>query len=78
MTAARVMTAARLIELRRAYREWVVRFWECSTALSQIVVEEFPDPEDGEATPTRYDVDAMRDLALRMGALVEGYDAGRN
>lgn len=70
-----MMTAARLIELRRAYREWVGRFWECSTALSQIVVEEFPDPDDGEAEVTRYDVDAMRDLALRVGALVEGYDA---
>lgn len=73
-----MMTAARRIELRRAYREWVVRFWECSTALSQIVVEEFPDADDAEAEVTRYDVDAMRDLTLRVGALVEGYDAGRN
>lgn len=70
-------TATRRIELRRAYREWVGRFWECSTALSQIVVEEFPDADDAEDEVTRYDVDAMRDLALRVGALVEGYDAGR-
>ena len=71
------MTAARQIELRREYREWVGRFWECSMTLSQIVVEEFPDADDAEDEVTRYDVDAMRDLALRVGALVEGYDAGR-
>lgn len=69
-----MMTAARRIELRREYREWVRMFWERNTALSQIVVEEFPDADDAEDEVTRYDVDAMRDLALRVGALVEGYE----
>lgn len=53
-------------------------FWEKSASLAQIVTEDFPDPEDVEARPTRYHVDAMRDLALRVGELVEGYDAGAN
>jgi len=70
--------AARQIELKRVYREWVGRFWEGSTTLSQIVLEEFPDPDDAEAEVTRYDVDAMRDLALRVGALVEGHDDRAN
>lgn len=69
-----MMTAARRIELRREYREWVRMFWERNTALAQIVVEEFPDADDAEAEVTRYDVDALRDLALRVGALVEGYE----
>lgn len=71
-------TAAARIELRREYRRWVGEFWRTHTTLAQIVVEDFPDADDAEAEVTRYDVDAMRDLALRVGALVEGYDAGRN
>lgn len=67
-----MVTAAGQIELRKEYRKWVSRFWENNAALAQIVVEDFPDPDEVEARPTRYDVDAMRDLALRMGELVEG------
>lgn len=73
-----MMTAAGQIELRKEYRRWVNRFWENNTVLAQVVSEEFPNPDDAEARPTRYHVDAMRDLALRMGELVEGYDAGEN
>ena len=65
-------TAAGQIELRKQYRAWSTRFWEKFATLAQIVVEDFPDAEDVEARPTRYDVDSMRDLALRMGELVEG------
>ena len=67
-------TAAARIEMRRQYREWANRFWQNHTALSQIVLEDFPDPDDLEAQPTRYQLDAMRDLALRQGALIEGYE----
>jgi hypothetical protein len=70
--------AAGQIELRKEYRKWVNRFWEKSTELAQLVTEEFPDPDDAAARPTRYHVDAMRDLALRMGELVEGHDDRAN
>lgn len=65
-------TNAAAIELRRAYRQWLARFWEGHTTLAQIVEEDFPDGEDPEARPTRYEVDAMRDLAQRMSELVAG------
>ena len=72
------MSTVGQVELRKEYRRWVERFWEKSTRLAQIVTEDFPDPDDVEARPTRYQVDAMRDLALRIGELSEGYDAGAN
>lgn len=61
--------AARAIALRRAYRAAVYDFWGHNTALSQIVTEEFPDPDDEATVVTRYHVDAMRDLVARMAAL---------
>lgn len=67
-------TVAGQIELGKEYRKWVNRFWEKNTELAQVVVEDFPDPDDAKARPTRYDVDSMRDLALRMGELVEGHE----
>lgn len=67
-------TGAAQVELRREYRKWVTAFWQSHTTLSQIVLEDFPDPDDPTAQPTRYQVDAMRDLALSEGALVTGYD----
>lgn len=71
-------TAAGQIELRKEFRRWVNQFWEKNTRLAQVVSEEFPDPDSLDENPTRYHVDAMRDLALRMGELVEGYDAGED
>jgi len=61
--------AAQAIALRRAYRAAVYDFWGHNAALSQIVTEEFPDPDDEAAVVTRYHVDAMRDLVARMAAL---------
>lgn len=61
-------------ELRRQYAAAVKQFWEVHTTLSQVVMEDFPDPDDPEARPQRYHLDTIRDLALREGALVEGYE----
>ena len=59
-----------------AYRDVWSTFWGNVTALQQIVIEDFPDGAPGVAiTPTRYQVDAVRDLGQRVGALVEGYTA---
>lgn len=65
---------ARQIETRRVYRDWEARFWRAHTTLAQIATEDFPDDEDDDAVVTRYHVDAMRDLALGVGALVAGRD----
>lgn len=67
-------TAAARIELRREYRRWVGEFWRTHTTLSQIVLEDFPDPDDPTAEPSRYHVDAMRDLCRSEEALVAGYE----
>jgi len=61
------------IEMERMYQKWYSDFWENQAALSQIVIEEFPDVDDGDPV-TRYDVDMIRGLAMAVGALVEGYD----
>ena len=56
-----------------AYRAAMSAFWGNMTALERIVTEDFPDAIDGTTAPTRYQVDAIRDLGNRVGALVEGY-----
>lgn len=62
---------AKQIELRREYQKWLTMFLQAHTTLSQIVSEDFPDPA---AEVTQYHVDAMRDLAQNMNAMVAGYD----
>ncbi len=69
-----MVTKAAEIKLRREFQKWVKAFWKNHTTLSQVVIEDFSDPDDPETRPTRYEVDAIRDLALREGALVEGYE----
>jgi len=59
--------------MRREYQKWYTQFWSNQTALSQIVIEEFPDVDEGDEV-RRYDVDMVRGLAQAVGALVEGYD----
>jgi len=59
--------------MRREYQKWYTLFWENQAELSQIVVEEFPDVDEGDEV-RRYDVDMVRGLAQAVGALVEGYD----
>ena len=56
-----------------AYRAAWATFWGNVTALTQIVEEDFPDGASDAIAPTRYQVDAIRDLGNRVGALVEGY-----
>jgi hypothetical protein len=57
-----------------AYRDVWAAFWGNVTALQQIVIEDFPDGDNEAIAPTRYQVDAIRDLGNRVGALVEGYN----
>lgn len=68
------LTGETQIALRREYQQWVARFWQNHTTLSQIVLEDFPDPDDASKQPTQYHVAAMRDLAQSEGALVAGYE----
>ena len=56
-----------------AYRAVWSMFWGNVTMLQQIVEEDFPDGAGDGIAPTRYQVDAIRDLGNRVGALVEGY-----
>lgn len=56
-----------------AYRAALSMFWGNMTALEQIVEEDFPDGANETIAPTRYQIDAIRDLSNRVGALVEGY-----
>jgi hypothetical protein len=56
-----------------AYKAALSAFWGNMTALEQIVEEDFPDGAGDTIAPTRYQVDAIRDLGNRVGALVEGY-----
>jgi hypothetical protein len=58
-----------------AYKAALSVFWGNMTALEQIVEEDFPDGANETIAPTRYQVDAMRDLGNRVGALVEGYSS---
>ena len=58
-----------------AYRAAWAAFWGNMTALEQIVEEDFPDGANEAIAPTRYQVDAIRDLGNRVGALVEGYSS---
>ena len=58
-----------------AYRAAWATFWGNMTALEQIVEEDFPDGANEAIAPTRYQVDAIRDLGNRVGALVEGYSS---
>lgn len=64
---------AKQSQIEKEYQKWLTDFWENQAALSQIVIEEFPDVDDGDPV-TRYDVDMIRGLAMAVGALVEGYD----
>lgn len=66
--------AANENERRRSYQQWVERFRHAHATLAQIVLEDFPDPNGQEMQPAPYDVDSMRDLALRMESLVWGYE----
>lgn len=60
-------------ELVRRYREIYYLVHGALTAIGQILVEDFPDP-DADALPTRGDVDMLRGLAAELSALVEGYE----
>jgi hypothetical protein len=62
-------------ELQRRYRQAYYAVWGNITALTQIVTEDYPDPETQDAAmPTRYQVDELLGLAGSLSALVEGHE----
>ena len=61
-------------ELRRRYQDAYYRVHGSLTAIAQIIIDDFPAPEDDDARPTRGDVDMLRALAGELSALVEGYE----
>jgi hypothetical protein len=73
MTMPRLTPDARQAANVDAYKAALSMFWGNMTALEQIVEEDFPDGANETIAPTRYQVDAIRDLGNRVGALVEGY-----
>ena len=58
--------------LAAEYRKERGRFFENEAALLQIVEEDFPADEAVDEV-TRFHRDALRDLANRLAALVEGW-----
>ena len=61
--------------LRREYRRAWFDVWGLVTAITQVVTEDFPDPDHGDARPIqRYDLDMVRGLAGALSALVERYE----
>ena len=60
-------------ELARRYQDAHNTVTAALTAIGQIVEEDFPAPDDGDARPTRGDVDMLRALAGELSALLEGY-----
>lgn len=63
-------TGLMLKEYRKAY----YAVWGYITALSQIVTERYPDPENN-AEPTRYQLDMLNGLAGELSALIETNEA---
>lgn len=61
--------------LQKEYRRAWFDVWGYLTAISQVVAEDFPDPDDDDARPIqRYDLDMVRGLAGALSALVERYE----
>ena len=56
-----------------AYRAAWAAFWGNMAALGAIVAEDFPDGGKEGISPTRYQVEAVKDLGNRIGMLIEGY-----
>ena len=52
------------------YREAYNAVWQRITELSQVVTEDFPDPNAANCEPTRYHIDTLRALAGELGALL--------
>lgn len=61
-------------ELQRRYQDAYYRVHGSLTAIAQIIIDDFPAPEDDDARPTRGDVDMLRALGSELSALVEGYE----
>jgi len=61
-------------EMIKRYRDAWFAVWGYVTALSQIVTEDFPDPEAGPVVPTRYQIDTLNGLAGSLSALIEGHE----
>ena len=61
-------------EMLKRYRQAYYAVWGYFTALSQIVSEDYPDPDAGGVEVTRYQIDMLNGLAGSLSALVEGHE----
>ena len=52
------------------YREAYNAVWGYITELSQVVTEDFPDPNAANCEPTRYHIDMLRALAGELSAML--------
>lgn len=56
-----------------AYRAAWATFWANMATLGDIVTGDFPDGGKDGIAPTRYQVEAVKDLGSRIRMLIEGY-----
>lgn len=56
--------------IMQQYREAYFNVWGQITALSQVVTEDYPNPDSANCEPTRYHIDMLRALAGELGALL--------
>lgn len=52
------------------YREAYNAVWQNITALSQVVIEDYPNPDSANCEPTRYHIDSLRALAGELSAML--------
>lgn len=72
---ATMSNSAAQMELAKAYRRELDRFYSFETAVVQIVEEDLPDGTRPEAV-TGWHLQTLRDLTNRLSALVEGWRGG--
>lgn len=61
-------------ELRHRYRAAWYDVHGLLTTIEQIITEDYPQPDNADAQPTRYDLDLMARLKGELAALVEFHD----
>lgn len=63
-----------MTEMMKRYRAAYYAVWGYITALSQIVSEDYPDPDTAGIEVTRYQIDMLNGLAGSLSALIEGHE----
>ena len=56
--------------ITQQYREAYNAVWQRITELSQVVTEDYPNPDDANCEPTRYHIDTLRALAGELSAML--------